>query len=128
MKEKKIKRLIFIDGVPTDIYNGFLDIVVILEDDTKYFFEVTTPRTLLSQMDKRNQKFLEPVYPFIIVRELTSKVIEEALETFITEEKNSFWFKLYYSIPLFRIDDLDFIIARSKKEEQEMHEESEEDD
>jgi hypothetical protein len=51
-------------------------------------------------MDERKQRFLEPLYPFII------------------EEEDGFWFKLYYSIPYLSIDDLNLIIDRRKKEMQ----------
>ena len=74
-------------------------------------------------MDERNQRFLEPVYPFIIVRELTSAVIKEAIEAFIIEKEDGFWFKLYDSIPSFTIDDLNLIIDRRKKEMQAEEEE-----
>lgn len=76
-------------------------------------------------MDERKQKFLEPLYPFIIVRELTSAVIKEAIEAFIIEEEDGFWFKLYYSIPYLTIDDLNLIIDRRKKEMQAEKEEDE---
>jgi len=81
-------------GAPIDIYDGWTDVFVTLEDDddSKYWFEVTTPQALASHMDERNQRFLEPVYPFIIVRELTSAVIKEAIEAFIIEEEDGFWF------------------------------------
>jgi hypothetical protein len=62
--------------------------------------EVTTPQALASHMDERKQRFLEPLYPFII------------------EEEDGFWFKLYYSIPYLSIDDLNLIIDRRKKEMQ----------
>jgi hypothetical protein len=51
-------------------------------------------------MDERKQRFLEPLYPFII------------------EEEDGFWFKLYDSIPYLTIDDLNLIIDRRKKEMQ----------
>ncbi len=87
-------------GVPDNIYDDCVDVFVTLkDDDLTYLFEVTTPQALASHMDDRNQKFLEPFYPFIIVQELTPVVIKEALEAFIIEKEDSFWFKLYHSIP-----------------------------
>lgn len=65
-------------------------------------------------MDERKQNFLEPLYPFIIVRELTAGVLKEAIEAFIVEEEDCFWFKLYTSIPYLTIDDLNLIIDRHK--------------
>ena len=125
MQTNRIKSVTFMNGVPDDIYDGCVDVFVTLEDDDdlEYLFEVTTPQALASHMDERNQRFLEPLYPFIIVRELTPAVIKEALEAFIIQEEDGFWFKLYYSIPSFTIDDLNLIIDRYKKEMQAEEEE-----
>ena len=119
MKTTRVKSVSFMSGAPIDIYNGSADVFVTLEnDDSKYLLEVTTLQALASHMDERKQRFLEPLYPFIIVRELTSAVIKEAIEAFIIEEEDGFWFKLYYSIPYLTIDDLNLIIDRHKKEMQ----------
>jgi len=119
MKPTRVKSVTFMSGAPIDIYNGSADVFVALEDDdSKYWLEVTTPQALASHMNERKQKFLEPIYPFIIVRELTSVVIKEAIEAFIIEEEDGFWFNLYYSIPYLTIDDLNLIIDRRKKEMQ----------
>ena len=129
MKTARVKSVTFMSGAPIDIYNGSADVFVTLEDDdSKYWFEVTTPQALASHIDERKQRFLEPLYPFIIVRELTSAVIKEALEAFIIEEEDGFWFKLYYSIPYLTIDDLNLIIDRHKKEMQAEEEEDKEED
>ena len=126
MKTNRIKSVTFMHGVPNNIYDGCADVFVTLEDDDddlKYLFEVTTPQALASHMNDRNQRFLEPLYPFIIVKELTLAVIKEAIEAFIIEEEDGFWFKLYYSIPYLTIDDLNLIIDRRKKEMQAEEEE-----
>ena len=125
MKTNRIKGMTFMSGVPDNIYDGCVDVFVTLEDDDdlKYLFEVTTPQALASHMDERKQSFLEPLYPFIIVRELTPAVIKEAIEAFLIEEEDGFWFKLYYSIPYLTIDDLNLIIDRRKKEMQAEEEE-----
>ena len=125
MKTNRVKSMTFMGGAPTDIYNGWVDAFVTLEDDDdlEYWFEVTTPQTLVSLMDKKNQRFLEPLYPFIVVRELTPAVIKEALEAFLIEREDGFWFKLYHSIPSFTMDDLNLIIDRQRKEEMEAEEE-----
>ena len=129
MKTTRVKSVTFMSGAPIDIYNGSADVFVTLEDDdSKYLLEVTTPQALASHMDERKQRFLEPLYPFIIVRELTSAVIKEAIEAFIIEEEDGFWFKLYYSIPYLTIDDLNLIIDRRKKEMQAEEEENKEED
>ena len=114
----KINRSVnFITGAPSDIYNDIVDVFVMLEDDDcKYWVEITRPQALASHMDERKQRFLEALYPFRIVRELTSEVIKEAIEAFLIEEEDGFWFKLYYSIPYLIIDDLNLMIDRRKKE------------
>ena len=119
MKTTRVKSVTFMSGAPIDIYNDSADVFVTLEDNnSKYLLEVTIPPALASHMDKRKQRFLEPLYPFIMVWELTSAIIKEAIEAFIIEEEDGFWFKLYYSIPYLTIDDLNLIIDRHKKEMQ----------
>lgn len=91
MKKTKIKSISFMGGMPIDIYNGSVDVFITLEnDDDKYWVEVTTPQALASHMDEKKQRFLEPRYPFIIVRELTAAVIKEAIEAFIIEKRDNF--------------------------------------
>ena len=93
MKTTRVKSVTFMSGDPIDTYNGSVDVFVTLkDDDSKYLLEVTTPQALASHMDKRKQRFLEPLYPFMIVRELTSAVIKEAIEAFIIEEEDDFMF------------------------------------
>ncbi len=124
MKTTRVKSISFLSGEPTDIYKGSADVFVNLEDDdSKYLLEVTTPQALASHMDERKQRFVEPLYPFIIVGELTPAVIKEAIEAFIIEEEDGFWFKLYETIPYLTIDDLNLIIDRRNKEEMEWEEE-----
>jgi hypothetical protein len=117
MNSSKIKNVTFMGGSPTDIYDDIVDVLVTLENDnSRYWFEVITPQALISDMEEKNQKFFDPSYPFIIVQELTETVIKEALEAFINEDENSFWFKLYHSIPLLSNDDLNLIRERHNKE------------
>ena len=61
-------------------------------------------------MEKDNKNFYGPGLPWVIVRELTPAVIKDALEAFIIEKEDGFWFKLYSSILSFTIDDLNLII------------------
>lgn len=69
-------------GAPIDISNSSLDVFVTLKDndnDSKYLLQVIAPQALVSHMDERKQRFLELMYLFRIVRELTSEVIKEAI-------------------------------------------------
>ena len=118
MKKIRVKSVTFLGEVlsepPIDIYNDKADVLVTLEDDNfnfQYWLEVATPQALVSYMAETKQKFLKPLYPFIIVRELTSTVIKEAIE-----EDDGFWFTLYYSMPYLTIDDLNLIVDNRKKE------------
>ncbi len=44
MKENQVKSFRFMGGVPTDIYNGIVDVFVTLEgDDFEYWVEIATP-------------------------------------------------------------------------------------
>lgn len=45
-------------------------------------------------MDKEKTNFLEPDYPFIIVRKLTKKIIEEAVKAYA--KNDVYWLKFYY--------------------------------
>ena len=45
-------------------------------------------------------------------------IIKEAIEAFLSEEPNAFWFKLYYAFPFLTTDDLDFVIDRQRKLEE----------
>lgn len=68
MKTTRVKSVTFMSGVPIDIYDSSADVFVTLEDDdSKYLLEITTPQALASHMDERKQRFLEPMYPFIIL-------------------------------------------------------------
>ena len=71
---------------------------------------------MLQKWKEKKKKFIEANYPSIVVKELTPLVIKEALESFLAQEKNGFWFKLYHSIPYLTINDLDFITDRHYKE------------
>ena len=115
----KIKNITLMSVGPIDIHNDCLDVYVTLEDDDfEYSLEVGTPEFFSSYMTKRNQNFFEPSYPFIIVRELRIEVIREAIEAFINENEDGYWFKFYHSVGCLTIDDLNSTINRYKKEQQ----------
>ena len=124
MKENKVKSFSFIGGIPTDIYNGIVDVFVTLEDDDfEYWVEIATPKALSYHMEKNKQNFIEPGYPCIIVNELTPVVIREALEAFAVEQEDAFWLKLYHLTVEWNINDLNTILERHKKRLKEEEEE-----
>jgi len=118
MKNKRVKSFCFISPEPEDIYNDMVDIFVTLEDDDfEYWIEMATPKAFSTYMEKNNQKFLEPRFPFIIVSELTSAVIEEALNAFATEREDAYCLKLYHLTVEFNRNDLNTMLHRYKKRE-----------
>ena len=88
MKENRVKSFHFMGGVPTDIYDGIVDVFVTLEgDDFKYWVEIAAPQALSSHMEKNQENFIKPGYPY----ELTPLVIREALEAFAVDQEDAFW-------------------------------------
>lgn len=61
MKNNQVKSFCFMGRVPTDIYNGIVDVFVTLEDDDfEYWVKIATPQALSSHMGKNKENFLEP--------------------------------------------------------------------
>lgn len=77
-----------------DIYDDNIDVFVTLEDGSDYTVVVTTYKNILSLMDKDKANFSEPGCPCIIVRKLTTKVIQEAIEAYA--EDDAYWLKLHH--------------------------------
>lgn len=124
MKENKVKSFSFVGGVPSDIYNGIVDVFVTLEDDDfEYWVEIATPQALSFHMKKNKENFMGPGYPYIIVQELSPSVIREALEAFAVDQEDAFWLKLYHLTVEWNINDLNTILDRYKKKEEEEDEE-----
>lgn len=124
MSKNKVKSFSFMGGRPKDQKNGIVDIFVTLEnDDFEYWVEVATPQALSFSMDKEGKNFLEPAYPYIIVRELTPVIIREALEEFVSDKDDAFWLKLYHLTVELKIDDLNSLLDRYKKQEKQDNEE-----
>jgi hypothetical protein len=116
MKDNQVKSFRFMGGVPTDIYKGIVDVFVTLEgDDFEYWVEIATPQALSFHMEKSKENFLKPGYPCIIVRELTTLVIREALEAFVVDKEDAFWLKFYHLTVEWNINDLNTILDRQKK-------------
>ncbi len=63
-----------------DIYDANLDVLVELEDGSEYAVIVGTPKNFLTLMNRHEMDFLKPGCPFIIVRKLSMKVIEKAIQ------------------------------------------------
>lgn len=117
MIKKQIQNLTIINDDSIDIYNDSVDVFINLKnDDFTYYFEFTTPQALISYLERRKKSFVEARFPFLIVQKLTPEIIREAIETFLVEDADGFWFKLYSSTQYLTTDNLDFVINRDQKE------------
>lgn len=117
MSKNKIKNITIIGEDSANISEGCVDVYVTLKNDERtYFLEFTTPQALTSEMVENKKGFVEPRFPFLIVQKLTPEIIREAIETFLVEDADGFWFKLYSSTQYLTTDNLDFVINRDQKE------------
>lgn len=118
MKIKKIETL----GLPRDLVNDCLDVFVTLEDDYgteefSYCIEVITPQFLSVLMDDNNGNFLPPQDPYIIVSKLTNDIIKAAIQSFIDEDDDLYWLKLYHLTASLTIEEINEILERKEKEQ-----------
>jgi hypothetical protein len=113
MKSNHVKSFRFVGPVPNDVSNGIVDVFVTLNDNFEYWVEIVTPFALASMMEKDN--FIQPGYPYIIVRELTPVIIREALEAFAGEREDAYWLKLYHLTVELNINDLNTLLDRYEK-------------
>ena len=125
----KIKEISYLIP-PRDLFNDALDVFVILEDDYCtddfcYIIEVTTLQFLSTILEKGNNGFLLPDYPFIIVSKLTDDIIQAAIESFVNSDDEARWLKLYHIMPTLNIQEINEILYRKKQEEIELNAEFE---
>jgi hypothetical protein len=76
-----------------DIFDDNIDAAIKLEDGYTYTVVITTPKNLLTAMDKGKNNFLSPGFPMIVVRQLTKDVIEQAIEAYAGDD--AYYLKLY---------------------------------
>lgn len=69
---------------------------------------------------KKNNAFLLPDYPCIIVSKLTDDIIRAAIESFINSDDEVRWLKLYHIIPKLNTQEINEILYRKKQEEIEL--------
>ncbi|WP_434750737.1 hypothetical protein [Paenibacillus amylolyticus] len=89
----KIKKITF--PTPLDKLNpsnGNCDVFIQLEDNSRYTFVCTTPLGLSNFMEREGITFIPPAQPDIIVKELTEKNIQEAIESYAGGD--AFWLKI----------------------------------
>ena len=70
------------------------DVFVTLEDDYIYMVRLATVKNIEYLIKKEKMNYIEPGHLFVIVKELTKEIIEEAI-TVYTEKNNGYWLKFY---------------------------------
>ena len=116
MKIKEISYLVPIQ----DRENDCLDVFVTLENDDSYLIEVTTPKFFYILMEKFKSNFVPPSYPCVIVSKLTDDIIRAAIQEFIDTKDDSYWLKLYHVAATLKIKDINEILYRKEKEDDEL--------
>jgi len=126
MIQLKVKAINYLGSLETieDIYNANIDVLVRLNDpfceqdpDFSYSLEITTPSNLSYLMKKWGLSYFPPMGPYIVVENLTEKVIEEAVQAFVTEQDDAYWLKVYSLASILKIDELNQVIERQNKQQ-----------
>lgn len=78
-----------LDNPKTDI----VDVVVTLENGCSYTILVATPSSIESLFQEDHQNYLPPRSLFLIVRELSQEIIEDAIKAY--SKKKAYWLRLY---------------------------------
>jgi len=112
----KIKKISYF-GAPHDLVYACVDVLVTLDDDSSYYVEITTPEFLSVMMERSESEFLEPEYLYIIVSKLTDEIIRDVIQSFIDEEDDLYWLKLYHIPATLKIEDINEILYRKEQEE-----------
>lgn len=87
----RIKEIRFIDEVK-DQLNDSIDVAIEFENGSLYTIIVRTPDDLVEEMLQEGTNFIKPGTPVIVVKELTKKIVNEAIEAYA--EDNAYWLKL----------------------------------
>ena len=87
----RIKEIRFIDEVK-DQLNDSIDVAIEFENGSLYTIIVRTPDDLVEEMLQEGTNFIKPGTPVIVVKELTKKIVNEAIEAYAEDE--GYWLKL----------------------------------
>lgn len=79
-----------------DPFNANVEVFVTFNDGLTVTIIVGTPQNLEYQMTKIQSNYYGPGLPWIIVKELTPEIINEAIEGYFNDCPNGYWLKLYY--------------------------------
>lgn len=77
----RIKKIRVIDEVK-DQLNHSIDIGIEFEDGSSSTIIVRTPGDLIKEILQEGTNFIKPSTPLIVVKELTKKTINEAIESY----------------------------------------------
>ncbi|MBQ8449005.1 MAG: hypothetical protein IJX27_08780 [Clostridia bacterium] len=69
-----------------DIRGGNIDVCVTREDGKEFTFVFVTPENLRNLMLAENAEYIDFRFKFIVVKELSEKIIEGALSEIMSEE------------------------------------------
>ena len=87
----RIKKIRFIDEVK-DPLNDSIDVGIEFENGSSYTIIVRTPDDFVEEMLQKNTNFIKPGTPVIVVKQLTKKIVNEAIEAYAEDE--GYWLKL----------------------------------
>lgn len=80
-----------LDSIP-NIEDAWCDVDVTLDDGRTYIVQVLTYQNFLQSEDENTIDFISPIAPSIIVKELTKKTIESAIQ-YYAKERDAYWLK-----------------------------------
>ena len=85
MKVESINFLSPIEDID-DIFDDNMDVSVNLENGRNYVVVVGTPKNLLRLMENEKSNFLSPGDPIVIVKKMTKKVVEAAIQAYANDD------------------------------------------
>ena len=108
----KVKQIEFVDSLEgIDPTNANVDIVVTTEEDFSLCLTCITPKNIEYLMGVEEQDYSQPGHPCIIVKQITKKTIEKAIEAYASDNQG-YWLELYHFA-----DNIDPVIFTRLKEE-----------
>jgi hypothetical protein len=93
MKVKEIDILCGLEGINID--NANVDIRVKTEEGSSFNLTCITPQNIQFLMDEEELDYTSPGHPFIIVKRITKRNIEKAIQAYV-EAEDGYWLELYH--------------------------------
>ena len=90
----RVESINFLDPIEDidDIFDYNMDVSVNLENGRNYGVVGGTPKNLLRLMENEKSNFLSPGDPIVIVKKMTKKVVEEAIQAYADDDAYSLKF------------------------------------